>query len=146
MTYAMTRAACEAFLAETHVAVVSIADPSRGPLAVPVWYAYSPGGVVRIVTAAGSEKARLLRAAGRMGLCVQTETAPYQYVSVEGPVTFAAPDYERDVRAMALRYLGTEAGEAYLAMTAAERARNPEILVELRPARWRSADYRNMAG
>lgn len=146
MTYAMTRAEREAFLAGTHVGVVSIDDPGRGPLAVPVWYAYSPGGVVRIVTAAGSEKARLLRAAGRMGLCVQTETPPYKYVSVEGPVTFVAPDHERDVRGMARRYLGPDMGEAYLAMTADERARNPEILIELRPERWRSVDYAKMTG
>jgi hypothetical protein len=144
MAYAMTRAECEAFLAETHVAVVSVADPGRGPLTVPVWYAYSPRGVVRIVTAAGSEKARRLRAAGRMGLCVQAETAPYKYVSVEGPVVFATPDYERDVRGMALRYLGPEMGEAYLALTADERARDPMILIELRPTRWRSADYSKM--
>jgi hypothetical protein len=111
-----------------------------------VWYAYTPGGVVRIVTAAGSEKGRLLRAAGRLGLCVQTETAPYKYVSVEGPVTFAAPDYERDVRGMALRYLGAEMGEAYLAMTADVRARNPEVLIELRAERWRSVDYAKMMG
>jgi PPOX class probable F420-dependent enzyme len=146
MTYAMTRAQCRAFLAETHVAVVSIADPERGPLTVPVWYAYTPGGVVRIVTATGSEKERLLRGAGRMGLCVQTESAPYKYVSVEGPVTFTAPDYARDVRGIAIRYLGAEMGEAYLAMTADERARTPQILIELRPERWRSADYAKMTG
>jgi hypothetical protein len=146
MAYAMTRAECETFLAETHIAVVSVDEPGRGPLTVPVWYAYAPGGVVRIVTAARSEKARLLRTTGRLGLCVQTETAPYKYVSVEGAVTFAAPDYERDVRGMALRYLGVEVGEAYLAMTAEERARNPEILIEMRPERWRSADYAKMTG
>ena len=146
MPYAMTRAECEAFLAETHIATVSVVDPGRGPLTVPVWYAYSPGGVVRIVTAAASQKARLLRAAGRMGLCVQTETAPYKYVSVEGSVTLTTPDYERDVRTMARRYLGPEMGDAYLAMTADERARNPEVLIELRPERWRSADYAKMTG
>src|SRR3989454_3855877 len=37
----------EAFLADTHVAVVSIADGERGPLAVPIWYAYTPGGALR---------------------------------------------------------------------------------------------------
>ncbi len=94
---------------------MSIDDPGRGPLTVPVWYAYAPGGVVRIVTAAGSEKARLLRAAGRLSLCVQSETPPYRYVTVEGPVTFRAPDHERDVRALARRYLGPDMGEAYQA-------------------------------
>ncbi len=146
MNYAMTRTECEAFLAETHVAVISIDDPGRGPLTVPVWYAYAPGGVVRIVTGTASRKGQLLRRAGRLGLCVQTETAPYKYVSVEGPVTFVAYDHERDVRGMALRYLGAEMGEAYLAMTADELARNPQVLVEMRPERWRSADYAKMTG
>ena len=31
-----------------------------------------------------------------MSLCVQTETAPYQFVSVEGPVTLRTPDFETD--------------------------------------------------
>jgi PPOX class probable F420-dependent enzyme len=142
----MTRTERETFLAGTHVGVLAIEEPGCGPLAVPVWYDYQPGGVVRIVTAGSSLKARLLRDAGRMSLCVQTETAPYQYVSVEGPVTFAEPDFERDVRAMAVRYLGPDMGEAYLAMTADERARNPEVLIEMRPARWRSVDYGKMTG
>jgi PPOX class probable F420-dependent enzyme len=146
MGYAMTRAERETFLAATRVGVLAVEEPGRAPLAVPVWYHYEPGGVVRIVTAATSLKARLLRAAGRLSLCVQTETAPYQYVSVEGPVTFAGPDFERDVRGIAVRYLGPELGEAYLAMTAEERARTPEVLIEMRPARWRSVDYRKMTG
>ncbi len=146
MSYAMTRAAREAFLAETHCGILAVSEPERGPVAVPVWYHYAPGGVVRIVTGADSVKGRLLRAAGRASLCVQTETAPYQYVSVEGPVTFAEPDFERDVRAMALRYLGEQMGEMYLAMTAEERARERQVLVELRPARWRSVDYHKAMG
>ena len=146
MGYAMTRGECETFLAGVHVGVLAVAEPDRGPLAVPVWYAYKPGGVVRIVTGDASLKARLLRAAGRMSLCVQTETAPYQYVSVEGPISFTTPDYERDVRGIAVRYLGPEMAEAYLAMTADERSRMVEVLLEMRPARWRSVDYGKMTG
>ena len=37
---------------------------------------------------AESLKARALRAAGRASLCVQRETFPYAYVTVEGPVAF----------------------------------------------------------
>ena len=142
----MTKAEREAFLAETRVGVLSVAEPGRGPLTVPVWYHYEPGGVVRVVTGAESLKGRLLREAGRMSLCVQTETAPYQYVSVEGPITFAQPDDARDVRAMAIRYLGEQVGELYLQMTAEERASSPSVLVELRPERWRSVDYSKMIG
>ena len=61
MSLAMSRAEREAFLAETHVAVVSVAQPGRGPLAVPVWYRYEPGGDVRFVTGGRSKKAELIR-------------------------------------------------------------------------------------
>jgi PPOX class probable F420-dependent enzyme len=144
MSLAMKRAEREAFLAETRVAVVSIQAAGRGPLTVPVWHDYEPGGEVRFVTGGASEKARLLRAAGRMSLCVQEETPPYRYVSVEGPVTIGRPDYERDIRRTALRYLGPQMGEMYLQATAGER--EGSILVRLRPERWLSVDYRQWNG
>jgi len=39
----------EAFLAGLHVGVISIVEPGRGPLTVPIWYAYEPGGDLRVV-------------------------------------------------------------------------------------------------
>ncbi len=140
MSLAMTRAERETFLAETRVGILAVEQPGHGPLAVPVWYHYAPGGVVRVVTGPDSDKARLLRAAGRASLTVQTEQAPYQYVHVEGPITFGEPDHERDVRATALRYLGDQMGEVYLAATADQAG----VLVEMCPERWRSVDYRKM--
>ena len=35
----------EQFLAEPHIGALSVADGTeRGPLTVPIWYLYSPGG------------------------------------------------------------------------------------------------------
>lgn len=139
---AMTRAEREAFLAQTHVAVISVAENGRGPLTVPVWYRYTPGGTVRFVTGARSRKAVLIRAAGRLGVCVQSETPPYQYVSIEGPATVsAAIDEERDIRQVAVRYLGEQMAEMYLSMMAAEPTPGGNVLVELTPERWFSVDY-----
>lgn len=142
MSMAMTKEEREAFLAETRVAMISVAEPGRGPLTVPVWFAYEPGGVVRFVTLGTSKKANLIRAAGRMSLCVQTESPPYKYASIEGPVTISAPDFERDVRALALRYLGEQMGEMYLQMNTEDRASS--ILVSLKPERWLTVDYTKM--
>ncbi len=142
MPLAMTRSEREAFLAETHVAVISIAHGDRGPLTVPVWYTYEPGEAVRFVTGGTSRKLRLIRQAGRLSLCVQTELAPYKYVSVEGPVTLGTPEFERDVRQMAVRYLGEQLGEWYLQKTAAERVGT--VLVTLHPERWLTVDYSKM--
>ena len=142
----MSRTEREAFLAGTHVAIVSVVDDGRGPLTVPVWYRYEPGGEVRFVTGRTSRKLDLIKKAGRLSLCVQTETAPYEYVTVEGPATIGEPDYERDIRGVAIRYLGERLGEMYLAMTAEQRAAEGEVLVSVRPERWLTADFHKMTG
>jgi PPOX class probable F420-dependent enzyme len=142
----MTRTEREAFLAGVHVGVLAVADPGQGPLAVPVWYAYEPGGTVDIITGTGTRKAETMRAAGRVSLCVQTETAPYQYVSVEGPLAApgqaAATPAER--RAMAYRYLGQEFGDLYLAATA-EQAED-SVVFRMRPEHWRTTDFAKQFG
>jgi nitroimidazol reductase NimA-like FMN-containing flavoprotein (pyridoxamine 5'-phosphate oxidase superfamily) len=136
----MTTAEREEFLAGLHVAVLSVDDPGRGPLAVPVWYSYVPGGTVNVVTGGHSVKAQLLRAAGRFSLCVQSETMPYRYVSVEGPITAldeTVSDEER--RALAQRYLGAEGGDLYVASTADQAAGS--VAFRMAPALWRTTDY-----
>ena len=99
MSLRMTKEEREAFLADVHVAVISVAEDAHGPLVVPIWYSYEPGGEIRIITGRTSRKGKLLERAGRFSLCVQTETLPYKYVSVEGPiVAVEAADLERDRR------------------------------------------------
>ena len=44
MSLSMTVAERQAFLAEPHIGVISLADPDRGPLTAPIWYDYTPGG------------------------------------------------------------------------------------------------------
>lgn len=145
MSLAMSRTEREAFLAETHVGIVSIGEEGRGPLTVPVWYRYEPGGELRFATGDVSRKARLLARARRASLCVQTETPPYLYVSVEGPTSIERVDFERDIREMALRYLGPRMGEAYLTATY-PNGTSSEVLVRMRPERWWSADFRKFGG
>jgi PPOX class probable F420-dependent enzyme len=138
--YPMTRTEREAFLAETHVAMLAVADDDRGPLVVPVWYWYRAGGDVHIVTGGESRKVALIRKAGRASLCAQTETPPYRYVGVECRATVAGrPEFERDVREVALRYLGKQMGEMYLAATTVQH--EAAVLVRLTPERWQSEDF-----
>lgn len=56
MSLTMTKEEREAFLADVHVAVISVAEDGHGPLAVPIWYSYEPGGEVRIITGRTSRK------------------------------------------------------------------------------------------
>ena len=105
----------ESFLSGVHVAVLAIARPNRGPLVAPVWYWYEPGGNLWFETEPTSRKGRLLRLGTRVSLCVQDESPPYRYVTVEGPVIeIADDDRERHEVPMAIRYLGEERGRAYI--------------------------------
>jgi nitroimidazol reductase NimA-like FMN-containing flavoprotein (pyridoxamine 5'-phosphate oxidase superfamily) len=112
---------------------------------MPVWYAYEPGGTVDVITDTASRKAGRMRAAGRVSLCAQTETPPYQYVSVEGPLTAlgdAVTPEER--RSMAYRYLGPEIGDLYLEATAEDAARS--VVFRMTPERWLTTDFAKQFG
>ena len=141
----MTKAEREAFLAGVHVGVLAVADVGRAPLTVPVWYSYDPGGLVSIITGRSSRKAARIEAEQRISLCAQTETAPYQYVSVEGPVVQVDSTVDAAERqAVAYRYLGKELGDLYLEATQADAAEN--IAVRMRPEHWLTVDYGKQFG
>ncbi len=141
MSQNMTKTERETFLADLHVGVISIAEKDRGPLTAPIWYDYEPGGELWILTGRDSRKGRLLLDVGRFSLVAQTETPPYKYVSVEGPITsIDKPDLERDERPMAHRYLGQEFGDGYIEATRGDGDAD-NILVKMRPERWLTIDY-----
>ena len=144
MSLTMTTEERESFLADVHVGVVSVDDPGHGPLAVPVWYSYEPGGTVDVLTGGQSYKARAMRAAGRFTLCVQTESVPYCYVSVEGPITLIRDTVTLDERRrLAYRYLGPELGERYLR---ASDELSDNAVFRMSPERWFSADFSKQFG
>lgn len=145
MSMAMNPTEREAFLADVHVGIVSVANDDRGPLSVPIWYAYEPGGLLSFITGRASQKARRIDAAGRFSVCAQTETAPYQYVSVEGPVaTVDEPVDAAERQALAYRYLGPELGDLYLAATEADAATS--VAIRMQPEHWLSVDYTKQFG
>lgn len=142
MSLAMTLKEREAFLAAVHVGIIAVPDEGRGPLAVPVWYSYDPGGELRLVTGRTSRKGQLLERAKRFSLCAQTETPPYKYVSVEGPIIAIAPaDLERDRRPLAHRYLGPQRGDAYIEQARGEPEYADNVLIRMRPERWLTVDF-----
>ena len=144
MSFAMTRAEREAFLSDLHVGMLCVNEVNRGPLAVPVWYRYEPGGEIFIVTGESSRKARALRTGARATFAVQTEAPPYKYATIEGPVTLGKPDFEHDIRAVAIRYLGPAGGEAYLKSTGATGAGS--VLIRIKPEHWLTVDYAKQFG
>ncbi len=144
MSLSMTRRERERFLAGVHVGVLGVADtrggPTTAPLLVPVWYVYEPGAEVILQTGRDTAKARLIRAAGRVSLCVQDERPPYRYVSVEGPVVEEQDPADAAARsAAAHHYLPEGEAEAYLRATQDQLA--DDVTFRMCPQRWRTADF-----
>ena len=133
----MTQAEKQAFLADVHVGVLALNDGDRGPLMVPMWYDYEPGGELWFLTGPQTRKGRLILVGTRVSLVAQTEDTPYQYVSVEGPVTAIAPaNPELEGLPMAVRYLGPEMGKQYF-----DSMSDWGVTVHVRPERWLAVDY-----
>jgi len=137
MSLSMSRAEREEFLAGVHVGVLSVASgDASGPLTIPVWYTYQPGGTVNVSTGKDTRKARAIRSAGRFSLCAQDERPPYKYVTVEGPAVIEEISLD-ERRELARRYLGQEEGDAYIASV----PDSDEVVIRITPERWLSADF-----
>jgi PPOX class probable F420-dependent enzyme len=133
----MTRDERETYLAELHVGVIAVERPDRAPLAVPIWYGYEAGGDVVLWTTAGSVKEKLIRAAGRFAITVQDEQPPYRYATAEGTVTGIEKADDATVRAIAIRYLGDQDGNAF----ADQNFDDGSVIIRMRPEKWLTTDY-----
>jgi nitroimidazol reductase NimA-like FMN-containing flavoprotein (pyridoxamine 5'-phosphate oxidase superfamily) len=138
----MTGEEREAFLAEPYVGVLSVtAEEERAPLTTPIWYEYQPGGLVKVITAPGLRKVRLIEKAGRFALCAQrADIDDYRYVSVEGPVTEMRPTSKQERLDMAARYMGPGPAADYV--NATEKTASGNIAIYMRPERWNTFDFR----
>ena len=138
VTQNMSAAERQQFLSALHVGVLALNRPGSGPLTVPVWYDYEPGGALWFITDRDSRKGRLIDIGTRISVCVQNEAPPYQYVCVEGPVVAIVPsNVTTDLQPMARRYLGAVQGNAY----AAGAKDGDSVVVRMRCATWLSVDY-----
>jgi Pyridoxamine 5'-phosphate oxidase len=136
---ALTRAEREKFLAEPHVGAMSVdGGEGRAPLTVPIWYQYSPGAALWVLTGAHSRKTQLVESAGRFSMMVDRVRPSVRYVSVEGPVTAVEPGTEDHLHEIAHRYLPAESAQRYLEFARAELGE--QVVVSMRPERWLSAD------
>ena len=136
---ALSKTEREEYLSESHIAALSVAaGADRGPLTVPIWYDYTPGGEAWVLTGATSKKAQLIRTAGRFTLMIEQSNPTIRYVSVEGPVAREEPSTPELLRAMAARYLPPEKVDGYLEMGNREHEEN--VVFYLRPEHWLSAD------
>jgi uncharacterized protein len=127
------------FLAAKRVAVLSVAAADgRPPASAPVWYGYEPGGNILVNTGSAARKSKLIEQAGKVTVAVQREEPPYQYVVVEGTVVETTSPTPREVREqIAIRYLGEEAGRAFVDSMEGQDS----VLFTIRPDRWITANF-----
>ena len=149
MSTSMSQSEREQFLADVHVGMLSVADGAHaGPLIVPVWYSYEPGGPVSVSTGGSTRKAAAVRAAGRFSLCAQDERPPYKYVTVEGPAVIEPVTLE-ERRGLARRYLGPEGGDAFIAAEAGSGGGGEDddnVVIRMTPEHWLTADFSKAGG
>ncbi|MBF6346730.1 pyridoxamine 5'-phosphate oxidase family protein [Nocardia cyriacigeorgica] len=128
----------EEFLAQPQLASLAVDGfDGRGPLTVPIWYQYNPGGELWVITGTESRKLTHIRAAGRFSLVAQRLEPTVRYVSVEGPVTRIEPMTDEHSREMAARFLPAENVAGYLRVSAQF---GEQVVVFMRPEHWLSAD------
>ena len=145
MTRQMTEQERQEFLAEPHVAVLSVArELDRPPHATPVWYAYEPGGYVTFFTGTQgrkSRKAEFVESAGVLSLTVQREAFPYGYVTVECTVVRAdRPPAAEQALAVARRYMLEEQAKGFVAAELGHPT--PEfVLFTAKPDRWLTFNF-----
>ena len=129
---ALSKEEREQFLAEPHVAALSVsAGDKRGPLTVPIWYQYSPGGEPWIHTGAGSRKHRLIETQGEFTLMVDRVEPTVRYVAVDGPVSRIEPATDDQLVEMVKRYLPPEAVDGYLEF--ARREHGEGVVIYMKP-------------
>lgn len=129
----------ELFLAEPHIGALSVVErPDRAPLTVPIWYQYTPGGELWVLSAPGSRKSRAIEAAGRFSLMVQRTEPTVRYVSVEGPVVRTAESSGERSWEMAARYLPPDKVAAFVEYERTQLGEHSAVY--MRPEHWLSAD------
>src|SRR3981189_1030360 len=113
---ALSKEEREQFLTEPHIAALAVnAGDKRGPLTVPIWYQYTPGGEPWVITGSGSRKHRLIEATGEFSLMVDRPEPTVRYVAVDGVVSRIEPGTDDQLVELTKRYLPPDKAAPYLA-------------------------------
>jgi hypothetical protein len=128
----------EQFLAEPQTGALSVSlGASRGPLTVPIWYQYTPGGEPWVLTGAGTRKAQTIEAAGFFSLMAQRLEPTRRYVAVDGAVSGIQPATDGQLVEMTLRHLSGRAADRHIHFL---RNRGENLAISMRPEHWLYSD------
>ena len=129
---AMTEAQINELLGEARVSVVATVDGTGTPAQSPVWHSWRDG-VAYLLVSRSSRKWRNMQRNPAVSLCVDTKTAPYRAVLLEGVASEDPRDYEELLREVAIHYLGESRGAAYADRSTATN--EDSVVVRIEPKR-----------
>ena len=101
----------------------------------PVWHEWRDGGF-NVVIERDDVKARHVRRDPRASIAVYESDPPYRGIELRGTARLVDDDVVEAQRRIAVRYLGSEAGEAYAAAPSGR-----EIILRLEPGELRTWDF-----
>ena len=116
------------------VAVLATYRRDGGVLLSPVWHEWRDGGF-DLVTGAGDVKVRHLQRDPRASVVVCEHVPPYRGVELRARATLVTEGAHDAAVRLAVRYLGKEQGEAYVAGGA------DDVLIRLEPGELRAWDF-----
>lgn len=129
----------DAFLREgKYLAKIATLKSDGSPYINPVWYEYD-GTYIYIIARARSQFLQHIRKDPRVAVCIDTPTAPYKRVLIEGVAEVIDQDWVEMGKRMALRYRGEE-GLPYI-----EATRNrPRAMIRITPQKitsWQGGEW-----
>jgi PPOX class probable F420-dependent enzyme len=116
------------------VAVLATYRRDGGVLLSPVWHEWREGGF-DLATGAGDVKVRHLRRDPRASIAVYEQVPPYRGVELRARARLVAEGAHDVARRLAVRYLGDEQGEAYVA------GGGDDVVIRLEPGELRAWDF-----
>ncbi len=103
------------------------------PHLVPIWFILQEGSLL-FMTGEGTVKAGNIRRDRRVAICVDDETFPFSYVTIEGKAEVLDPDQDEFVKIsteIARRYVGDEQAGEY----GKRNAVPGELLIRVKPTK-----------
>lgn len=95
-----------------HILKLATLTPDGWPYIVPVWYIYD-GNDFTILARPKNRWVAYIESDSRVSLCIDTVEAPYTRVLIKGKAEIVDPQWIGPWKDLAIRYLGSEAGQTY---------------------------------
>lgn len=129
---AMSEAQVNELLSDAHVSVIGTVDAAGTPALSPVWHLWREG-VAYVLVSRTSRKWKNLQRNPSVSLCVDTKSAPYRAVIIEGTAHEDPRDYGALLLEIATHYLGESRGAAYADNSTATN--EDSVVVRIEPKR-----------